>query len=191
MSGSIVAYKAELRRAIRRNAHDQEVNFLNIVAMLDIMTIILVFLLKTLGESSTAIPQSDDLRLPTSLVKTDPHQEGVTVTLSKSQILVGDQKILTLPGRESQIQTGVGAQHKRGGPNDLYIVPLGNVLQAARRTDAALRKAKGLDPSTSEAIIIADGTTPYRLFIEVLFTLGQSEFGKYHLMVIQSKTLGG
>jgi biopolymer transport protein ExbD len=191
MSGSIIAYKAELRKAIRRNAHEQEINFLNIVAMLDIMTIILVFLLKSLGESSTAIPQSDDLRLPTSIVKTDPHQEGVTVTLSKSQILVGDQKILTLPGRESQVQTGVGAQHKRGGPNDLYIVPLGNVLLSARRTDAALRKAKGLDPSTSEAIIIADGTTPYRLFIEVLFTLGQSEFGKYHLMVIQSKTLGG
>ena len=191
MSGSIIAYKAELRKAIRRNAHEPEVNFLNITAMLDIMTIILVFLLKTLGESSTAIPQSDDLRLPTSVVHTDPHQEGVTVTISKSQILVGDQKILALPGRESQAQTGVGAQHKRGGPNDLYIVPLGNVMMAARRTDAALRKAKGLDPSTSEAIIIADRGTPYRLFIEVLFTLGQSEFGKYHLMVIQSKTLGG
>ena len=191
MSGSIITYKAELRKAIRRNAHEQEVNFLNIVAMLDIMTIILVFLLKSLGESSTAIPQNDDLRLPTSIMKTDPHQEGVTVTISKSQILVGDQKVLALPGRESQAQTGVGAQHKRGGPNDLYIVPLGNVMLAARRTDAALRKAKGLDPSTSEAIIIADKGTPYRLFIEVLFTLGQSEFGKYHLMVIQSKTLGG
>jgi biopolymer transport protein ExbD len=191
MSGSIIAYKAELRKAIRRNAHDPEINFLNITAMLDIMTIILVFLLKSLGESSAAIPQSDDLRLPTSIVQTDPHQEGVTVTISKTQILVGDQKILSLPGRESQAQTGVGAQHKRGGPNDLYIVPLGNVMQAARRTDAALRKAKGLDPSTSEAIIIADRGTPYRLFIEVLFTLGQSEFGKYHLMVIQSKTLGG
>jgi biopolymer transport protein ExbD len=190
MGASIITYKAELRKAIRRNAHEQEINFLNIVAMLDIMTIILVFLLKTLGESSTAIPQSDDLRLPTSIVKTDPHQEGVTVTVSKTQILVGDQKILTLPGRESQVQTGVGSQHKRG-PNEAYIVPLGNVLLAARRTDAALRRAKGLDPSTSEAIIIADSSTPYRLFIEVLFTLGQSEFGRYHLMVIQSKSLGG
>ncbi|HTQ05093.1 MAG TPA: biopolymer transporter ExbD [Polyangiaceae bacterium] len=188
---NIVRYKAELRKAIRRNAIEPEVNFLNITAMLDIMTIILVFLLKSLGESSNAIPQSDDLRLPTSVAKTDPHQEGVTVTLSKSQILVGDQKILALPGRESQAQTGVGAQNKRGGPNDLYIVPLGNVLQTARRTDVALRRAKGLDPSTSEAIIIADRGTPYRLFIEVLFTLGQSEFGKYHLMVMQSKTLGG
>ena len=188
---SIIRYKAELRKAIRRNASEPDVNFLNITAMLDIMTIILVFLLKSLGESSNAIPQSDDLRLPTSVAKSDPHQEGVTLTISKSQILVGDQKILPLPGRESQAQTGVGAQHKRGGPNDLYIVPLGNVLQTARRTDIALRRAKGLDPSTSEAIIIADRGTPYRLFIEVLFTLGQSEFGKYHLMVMQSKTLGG
>jgi biopolymer transport protein ExbD len=188
---SVVRYKAELRKAIRRNAAEPEINFLNITAMLDIMTIILVFLLKTLGESSNAIPQSDDLRLPTSVAKSDPHQEGVTLTISKSQILVGDQKIITLPGRESQAQTGVGAQHKRGGPNDLYIVPLGNVLQTARRTDVALRRAKGLDPSTSEAIIISDRGTPYRLFIEVLFTLGQSEFGKYHLMVIQSKKLGG
>ncbi len=190
-STSIIRYKAELRKAIRRNAMEPDINFLNITAMLDIMTIILVFLLKSLGESSNAIPQSDDLRLPTSVTKTDPHQEGVTLTISKSQILVGDQKIIPLPGRESQAQTGVGAQHKRGGPNDLYIVPLGNVLQTARRTDVALRRAKGLDPSTSEAIIIADRGTPYRLFIEVLFTLGQSEFGKYHLMVMQSKTLGG
>ena len=190
-STAIIRYKAELRKAIRRNANEPEVNFLNITAMLDIMTIILVFLLKSLGESSNAIPQSDDLRLPTSVTKTDPHQEGVTLTISKSQILVGDQKIITLPGRESQAQTGVGAQHKRGGPNDLYIVPLGNVLQTARRTYVSVCRAKGLDPSTSEAIIIADRGTPYRLFIEVLFTLGQSEFGKYHLMVMQSKTLGG
>jgi len=189
--GDIIRYKAELRKAVRRNAMEPEINFLNITAMLDIMTIILVFLLKTLGESSNAIPQSDDLRLPTSVAKSDPHQDGVTLTISKSQILVGDQKIIALPGRESQAQTGVGAQHKRGGPNDLYIVPLGNVLQNARRTDVAIRRAKGLDPSSSEAIIIADRGTPYRLFIEVLFTLGQSEFGKYHLMVIQSKKLGG
>lgn len=187
---SIVQYKAALRRAIRRNAHEPEINFLNITAMLDIMTIILVFLLKTLGESSSAVPQSDDLRLPTSVLSTEPHEEGVKLTISKSQILVGDDKIISLPGRESQVQTGVGAQHKRGGPNDLYIVPLGNVLMAARKTDIAVRKAKGLDTSSSEAIIIADRGTPYRLFIEVLFTLGQSEFGKYHLMVIQSKTAG-
>jgi biopolymer transport protein ExbD len=188
---SIVSYKAELRKAVRRNAHEQEVNFLNITAMLDIMTIILVFLLKTLADSTASVPQSDDLRLPASIVKTQPHQEGVLVTVSKSQILVGDEKILSLPGRESLAQAGVDARFKRSGPNDLFIVPLGNALLSARKTDVAIRRAKGLDPSSSEAIVIADKGTPYRLLMEVLFTLGQSEYGKYHLMVIQSKKLGG
>jgi len=188
---NIVTYKAELRKAIRRNAHEPEINFLNITAMLDIMTIILVFLLKTLGESSAAVPQSDDLRLPASVMKKAPAQDGVLVTISKTQILVGDEKILGLPGRESLVQAGVDARYKRSGPNDLFIVPLGNALMAARKTDMAVRRAKGLDPSSSEAIVIADKGTPYRLLMEVLFTLGQSEYGKYHLMTIQSKKIGG
>jgi biopolymer transport protein ExbD len=183
-------YKAELRKAIRRNASEPDINFLNIVAMLDIMTIILVFLLKSLGESTATIPQSDDLRLPKSIVQMPPSEEGVVVTVSKTQILIGDDRVVTLPGRESLAQTGVGAMHKRSGPNDLYIVPLGNALQAARRTDKIIRAAKGLDPASSEAIIVADQTTPYRLLIEVLFTLGQNEFGKYHLMVIQADSAG-
>lgn len=184
--GSTVRFKAELRKAIRRNAHEPEINYLNITAMLDIMTIILVFLLKTLGESSASVPQSKDLTLPKSVIQTQPAQEGVRVTVSKSQILVGDDKVLDLPNNQSLAQSGVEARHKRGA-NSLYIVPLGNALQSARKIDRALREAKGLDPSSSEAIIIADNTTPYRLFVEVLFTLGQNEFGKYHLMVMQSK----
>ena len=71
----------------------------------------------------------------------------------------------------------------------MYIVKLGNALQAARKIDRRVREAKGLDPSSSESIIIADGTTPYRLLIEVLFTLGQNEFARYHLMVMQSKEM--
>ncbi|MCC6217432.1 MAG: biopolymer transporter ExbD [Polyangiaceae bacterium] len=184
-------YKAALRRAIRRNAMEPEINFLNITAMLDIMTIILVFLLKSLGETSASVPQSDDLRIPASVMKKQPTDEGVVVTVSKSQILVGDGQVLKLPGRESMVQSGVGASNKRSGPNDLYIVPLGNALQAARKLDRAVRQAKGQDPSFSEAIVIADKTTPYRLLIEVFNTLGEHEFAKFHLMVLQSKTIGG
>jgi len=183
----VATYKAALRRSIRRNAHEPEVNFLNITAMLDIMTIILVFLLKSLGESAGSVPQSEDLQIPTSVLKTEPSQEGVVVTVSKSQILVGDDRVLTLPSRESMVQTGVGANNKRNGPNDLYVTPLGNALNEARKSDKLIRQKKGLDASSSEAVIIADKTTPYRLLVEVLFTLGQNEFGKYHLMVMQTK----
>ncbi|MDC0681165.1 MULTISPECIES: ExbD/TolR family protein [Sorangium] len=183
---SVVRYKAALRKAIRRNRREPEIDFLNITAMLDLMTIILVFLLKSVGSSAASIPQSKDLTLPKSVMQAEPSQEGVVVIVSKSQILVGEDPtpIVMLPNREQLAQSGVDAKYKRSGPNDLYIVPLANALSHARETDKAIRAAKGLDPSSSEAIIVADATTPYRLLIEVLFTLGQSEFGKYHLMVL-------
>ena len=183
---SIVRYKMELRKAIRKNAGAPEVNFLNITAMLDMMTIILVFLLKGMASSSASIPQSKDMTLPTSIITSEPAQEGTSVLISKTQILVGEDPhpIVMLPGRDSLAQSGIDAKYKRNGPNDLYIVPLANALQAARQTDKLIKQAKGQDASSSEAIVIADNTTPYRLLIEVLFTLGQSEYAKYHLMVL-------
>jgi biopolymer transport protein ExbD len=149
-AGSVVKFKAALRRAKRRNAKEPEIDFLNITAMLDLMTIILVFVLKSLATSQTA--QSDDLKLPVSVLTSEPSEEGVIVTISKTQLLVGDGEtpIAELASREQLAQTGLDAQ-------------------------------------TSEAIVVADGTTPYRVLIEILFTLGASEFGKYHLMVVSGK----
>ena len=186
---SVVRYKAALRKSIRKNAKEPEIDFLNITAMLDLMTIILVFLLKSMAASSASIPQSDDLTLPASVMTSEPSEEGVVVIISKSQILVGEnpEPVVLLSSRDQLAQSGVDARYKRSGPNDLYIVPLANALSSARETDKRVRAAKGLDTSTSEGIIVADSTTPYRLLIEVLFTLGQSEYGKYHLMVISGK----
>jgi hypothetical protein len=50
--------------------------------------------------------------------------------------------------------------------------------------------ALGKDASHSEAIVIADVSTPYRLLTEVLYTLGQTEFAKFHMMVLQGGKSG-
>lgn len=186
---SPVKYKAALRKAIRRSAHEPEVDYLNITAMLDLMTIILVFLLQSMASSTASIQESDDLQLSRSVMQGDPSDQGVILVISKSAILLGEEgePVIRLPSREQLAQQGLDARHKRSGPNDLYIVPLANRLRNARKLDKAVRAAKGLDPKTSEAIILADSSTPYRLLIEVLYTLGQSEFGKYHLMVMKRK----
>jgi biopolymer transport protein ExbD len=188
-SGSAAQYKSELRKAIRRNERDHEIDFLNITAMLDMMTIILVFLLMSMANSSASIPQSKDLTLPASLLRSEPHQEGVAVIVTKSQILVGEnpRPVVERWSRESVAQSGLDAIYKKGGINDLHIVPLAESLLHVREIDKQIRRAKGLDPSTSEAIVIVDETTPYRLLIEVLYTLGASSFGRYHLMVLTSK----
>jgi biopolymer transport protein ExbD len=186
---SVVRYKAALRKAVRKNAREAEIDFLNITALLDLMTIILVFLLQSMASSTAAIQEGDDMQLARSIMKGDPSDQGVILMISKSAILLGEEgePVIRLPSREQLAQQGLDARHKRSGPNDLYIVPLANRLRNARKLDKAVRAAKGLDATTSEAIIVADAQTPYRLLIEVLYTLGQSEFGKYHLMVMKQQ----
>jgi biopolymer transport protein ExbD len=179
---SMATYKRELRKEIKRRAFEPEINFLNITAMLDMMTIILVFLLKSLSASSASIPQSQDLAMPKSVLTTEASQEGLAILISKSHVVVDDVAVCPVPADATH---GIEGKYKRSGPNDLYIVPLANALQSWRERDRQIRVATGKDPSSSEAIIIADSGTPYRLLVEVLFTLGQTEFAKFHLMVLQ------
>ncbi|HNS99281.1 MAG TPA: biopolymer transporter ExbD [Polyangiaceae bacterium] len=189
VGGSVAQYKAELRKAKRRNERDHEIDFLNITAMLDMMTIILVFLLKNMASSSASIPQSKDLTLPAAFLQTEPHEEGVAVIVTKSQILVGDnpQPVVQHWSRESVAQSGLDAIYKKSGINDLHIVPLAESLLHVREIDNRIRNERKSGSGTSEAIVIVDETTPYRLLIEVLYTLGASSFGKYHLMVLSTK----
>ena len=179
---SMARFKRELRRAINKKHKEPEIDFLNITAMLDMMTIILVFLLKSMSASSASLPQSGDLSMPKSVLTTEASQEGVAVLISRSSIIVDDNVVAQVPADATH---GVEGKYKRTGPTDLYIVPLANALQSWRERDRQVRLATGKDPSSSEAIIIADSNTPYRLLTEVLFTLGQSEFAKFHLMVLQ------
>ena len=179
---SMATYKRLLRKEIKKRALEPEINFLNITAMLDMMTIILVFLLKSLSASSASIPQSQDLTMPKSIMTTEASQEGLAVLVSKSHVVVDDTIVCPVPADATH---GIEGKYKRSGPNDLYIVPLANALQSWRERDRQIRVAMGKDPSSSEAIIIADSGTPYRLLVEVLFTLGQTEFAKFHLMVLQ------
>jgi biopolymer transport protein ExbD len=181
---SMATYKRELRKQIKKRAGDQEVNFLNITAMMDMMTIILVFLLKSMAASTAAIPQSNDLTVPASILQSEASQEGLVVLVSKSNITVDENTVCPLPADASH---GVEARYKKGGPNDLVITPLENATHTWRERDRQLRIAQGKDPNVSEAIVVADKNTPYRLLCEVLFTLGQTEFSKFHLMVMQGK----
>ena len=179
---SLATYKRELRKAIQKNKVEPEIMFLNITAMMDMMTIILVFLLKTMSQSSASLPQSTDLTIPNSVLTTEASQEGLPIMISKSHLVVDDNVVCPVPNDASH---GVEAKYKKSGPNDLEIVPLENAAKVWRDRDRQVRAATGKDPNQSEAIVIADKATPYRLLVEVLFTLGASEISKYHLMVMQ------
>jgi len=180
-------YKRKLRAAFAKNHADHIPMYLNITAMLDMMTIILVFMLKSMSNSAASMPQADDLKLPKTVLSTEMTEEaqsGVAVVISRSQITIDGNFVAHVPANPVG---GLEAKYKRSGPNDLYIVPLANQARAWRERDKQIRTVRGKDASFSEALVIADKSTPFRLILEVFNTLNQSEFAKLHLMALQGK----
>ncbi len=104
--------------------------------------------------------------------------EVITVKITKTTLLLEETPLLDLPPRDELVASGLPARYKRTGPNELFVVPLADALTKARNA----RKPEA--PPFREAIVAADPSTPYRLLVEVLYTLGQSKFGRYHLLVL-------
>src|SRR6478736_1454248 len=141
----MATFKRLLRKEIKRRGGEVEINFLNITAMMDMMTIILVFLLKSMSSSSASVPQSADLTLPNSVLTTEAAQDGLTVVISKSNLIVDDNIVCPIPPQPAY---SVEGKYKRSGPSDLYIVPLANAAQSWRETDKRVRAATGKDASS-------------------------------------------
>ena len=170
------------RRALarmRRSVDTDEVNFLNITAMMDMMTILLVFMLKSLSTQNSNITMSDQLTLPQSGT-TSKAQESISVTITKSAVLVdGDPVVPVHLGN-------VDSSYKSGGGTGLVITPLYNNLKN-HATMHKMLATRGGGPFEGEITIIADKTTPYRLITEGLYTAGEAEYGKYRLVVLSKE----
>ncbi len=183
----------EVRRAIRtaarRRKADPEINYLNITAMMDMMTIILVFLIMSFGAASTTVAPSPDLTVPYSRSR-DPVREALRVTITRRQILVdqpreatggggGDQEVCALANGR------VDASQKRDGANGFFITPLYNALIAQRDRMRLIAQHNAQFRFEGIITIIADRSIQYRTLTEVLYTAGQAEFGNYRLVVLQ------
>src|SRR5512134_1681519 len=112
--------KSKASRAFRRakrkaRAAEGEVSELNITAMMDMMTIILVFLLKSYQASTINVTMTADLTVPQSTTQLAP-QDNIGLTVSMKEILVGERRVV-------EIQNGiVPAAVKEGGKADSFYV---------------------------------------------------------------------
>src|SRR5229473_3072715 len=97
-------FRAGMARKKRKERQAEgEIRELNIVAMMDMMTIILVFLLKSYSASSVAVTASEDVRPPLSTTRTTLKKEvdklkyiadrNPTAPFSHEMSVIGDRKI--------------------------------------------------------------------------------------------------
>jgi biopolymer transport protein ExbD len=178
-----------VRKAVGRVPEGEEIRHLNIMPMMDMMTILLVAFIYQAAVSATQLT-AGTVSLPKSLSDDDLPEGASTVIITKTGIVVS-------AGKEAKsivsVSNGdVDPAEKEGGTTGIKIPRLTNFLAALHHEEDATRQAQpGYDPANApspELLIIADRTTPYRLLIEVLFSAKQKEAGYKHFRLIVQKS---
>ena len=171
--------KKAIRSFARKLEEPEVIKDLNITPMMDMMTIILVFLLKSFTSSASTITFDQNLQVPKSTTQLK-QKLAVMVTITKKVILVEGDAVA--PINAGKVDPTV----KRDGENGYYITPLVDILEKHARKE---KKVAELTGSTWEAqlMLVADQTTPYRLLTEVLYSCGQAGYGNYRLLVLKSR----
>jgi len=176
---SRLAGKKAIRSYARKLAEPDVIKDLNITPMMDMMTIILVFLLKTFSSSTSTITFDQNLKVPQSTTQLKP-KEAISVTLTKKVILVEGDGIAPIAG--GRVDPAV----KRDGENGYYITPLVDILDKHARKEKKVAELTGV-PWEAQLMLVADQTTPYRLLTEVLYSCGQAGYANYRLLVLKSR----
>lgn len=162
------------KRKANRGYEDEEAS-LTLNSMMDMMTIILVFLLKSYGEEPLVILPNTDV--PISVAEVTP-EDMTVVTVNKEGIFMVRERILELEDGK------VSGNFKKGGESGLIIEPLEESLRKEVEKLKSIAQASG-KAFEGDMTIIADQSVNYRLLVEVMQTAIGTEFKKFRFVVIQ------
>jgi biopolymer transport protein ExbD len=177
--------RALIRKAVGRVPEGENIRHLNIMPMMDMMTILLVafiFQMATtaieLTAGSVPLPRTEaDAPLPENTWIIVVTKDGIVFTgadFSKPIVPV--------------VNGDVDAAEKEGGLQGWQIPKLTSFLTAVHAQEVDKQKKAGVDPSKApapELLIIADRMTPYRLLIEVMLSASKGPGYKHFRMIVQ------
>jgi biopolymer transport protein ExbD len=169
--------KARARKKRKDREAESEIRELNITAMMDMMTIILVFLLKSFSSSSVSMTASEDVRMPLSSARLPP-KDTVAVTVTPRHILVGEKPVVSL---------AQGKVPKDALQGERLVVPLSTALKKEVEKLKYIAERNPGAPFTGELSVIGDKKIPYDLLLTVLYTAGQNELGSYRFVVLSKE----
>jgi biopolymer transport protein ExbD len=168
--------KAIIRRKLRKHPPHEE-HGLNIYPMMDMMTILLVFMVMQFASSSAAaISDSDELRIPYSTSEAELG-DAMPVQISRNAVIVDGEQVIDL--RNGLVDPSL----KQGGGQGFLITPLFRELGRIRDRKKLIAANNPRRPFTGEVQIVADQRTPFRTLAEVIYTLGQTEFKNLRFVV--------
>lgn len=160
-----------LMRRKRHKAHSESEG-LNLTAMMDMFTIILVFLIKQYASAPENIQLSDVLQPPVSSTK-DNIQPAVSIVISRSDILIDGKKVADIKGGRIVAPEGQD-------PMQPISTELSKIVQ---RLETLQKRSNGAVTFDGMIMLVVDGDTTYEILNQVLLTAGRNNFSTYKMIV--------
>ena len=143
---------------------------LNITSMIDMFTLMVVFLLQNYSAQGQLVTPAEGLQLPTSSVEKTA-EEALSVKVSKNSIMVENKMVIT-PAEYTAL-----SQQK-----DFLIASLYTVL--SQYSEQAQKSAERFKTEFSGKISIqGDNEIPYNILTRVMYTCGQAGYPNMNLVV--------
>ena len=161
---------ARAQRMERRHDRGKKSIALNLVALMDIFTILVFFLLVNSSDVET-LPNAKDIQLPQSIAETKA-KESVVILISEEDILV----------QGSPVAKVADVLKLKG--ND--IPQLRQALLS--QNDRVMRRESQDDIAGREVTIMGDKDIPYRLLKKVMATCTMADYGQISLAVLQKSS---
>ena len=145
---------------------------LNLTSMMDMFTIILVFLLKTYSTEGNLIQPSEQLTLPSSTVD-NPAEVALDLVVSQQWIMVNNEPVMPMSDVTSTSEIRV-------------LEPLRNILLRYATEAKKMEERYGI-PFSGKVVIQGDKKLPFSSITKIMATCGQSEYPNMRLLVYQNQ----
>ncbi len=158
------------RRSSRKGGRSKGNITLNVTSMMDMFTIILVFLLKSYSAEGQLVTPAEGLKIPDSSVQASA-KPGLELKMSENSVMVEDYVLLN----RRQIKKAIKSK-------DYLIAPLKKSLSkyASEAKNVASRHEQKFKGSI---ILQGDENVPYNLLVKIMYTCGQAGFPNINLIV--------
>ncbi len=145
---------------------------LRLTSMIDMFTILLVFLLKSYSAEGQIITVTDDLRLPDSTAEKPPASSPVVIVTDRL-ILLDEEAVATIEEVERQ--------------KNLIIRNLKNGLSEKKEISEALGRENEALGFKGIVTIQGDREIPFRILKKIMVTCGQAGYSNILLAVNQKE----
>lgn len=148
-------------KRMERNNRKGEGLGLNLIPMMDVLTVLVLFLL--FHSFNGELPEQR-LELPTSVVETRP-RETLAIVVNPEAVLVQGTPVVRT--------------------SELYEDRIGTVVQIKERLESLERDIGITAPEGKEITLLADKTIPFKVLKKIMSTCTASGYGRISLAVVQ------